>query len=77
MITLIGDIHLDVKMKDRILDGLRKATDSPSENVVFLGDYLPGFVYDRKAMSELLELFIELATKGKNVYVMAGNHDWL
>jgi hypothetical protein len=59
---LIGDVHLSVKMKARILDKLRHyVLDSPDKNVIFLGDYLPGFVYDRQVMAEFYDLLLEFA----------------
>ena len=35
------------------------------------------FSYDRQALSDLLDLFIGQRQIGKNVYILAGNHDWL
>jgi DNA repair exonuclease SbcCD nuclease subunit len=35
------------------------------------------FSYDRNALLALYEFFLELFTEGKEVYVLAGNHDWL
>jgi len=37
---------------------------------------LPGFVYNRHVMAEFYDFLLELSKKS-NVYVMAGNHDWL
>jgi UDP-2,3-diacylglucosamine pyrophosphatase LpxH len=42
---------------------------------VFLGDYVYHFSYDRKALLHLFSIFIELASKGKKLYILAGNHD--
>jgi len=71
---LIWDIHLDVKREDRIMEKLRWLPRE--ENIVFLWDYLPGFVYNRHVMAEFYDFLLELSKKS-NVYVMAGNHDWL
>ncbi len=35
------------------------------------------FSYDRQALGELFDFFLELWRDGKNVYIVAGNHDWL
>lgn len=33
------------------------------------------FSYDRKALGELFDLFLSLRKEGRNVYILAGNHD--
>jgi len=71
---LIWDIHLDHKWKDRIMEKLRWL--QKEENIVFLWDYLPGFVYNRHVMAEFYDFLLELSKESK-VFVMAGNHDWL
>jgi DNA repair exonuclease SbcCD nuclease subunit len=35
------------------------------------------FSYDRQALGELFDLFLQLRGQGKNVYILTGNHDWL
>jgi len=35
------------------------------------------FAYDRNALLQLYKFFLELLAEGKDVYVLAGNHDWL
>ena len=47
------------------------------KNLIFLGDFVYHFSYDRSALLALFELFLELYRKGKNLYILAGNHDWL
>jgi len=71
---LIWDIHLDHKWKDRIMEKLRWLPKE--ENIVFLWDYLPGFVYNRHVMAEFYDFLLGLSKESK-VFVMAGNHDRL
>lgn len=33
------------------------------------------FSYDRKALAALFDLFLHLRKEGKNLYILAGNHD--
>lgn len=74
----IGDIHITSGYKDRIIDELRRVvTDADEESVVFLGDYVYHFSYDRKALLAFVDLLMELQREGRVVYVLAGNHDWL
>ena len=35
------------------------------------------FSYDRQALWDLFDFFLQLRWQGKNIYIMAGNHDWL
>ena len=74
---LIGDIHITTRMTDRILTMLRDFVDAhPDEDdIVFVGDYVYHFAYDRVALFALYELFVELFEKWKRVYILAGNHD--
>lgn len=76
---LIGDLHITSKYKDKIIAELQSFVDAnPSEQtIVFLGDYVYHFSYDRAALLGLFTFFIKLFESGKTVYVLAGNHDWL
>lgn len=76
---LIGDIHIQAKYGDKIVQSVRDfVADHPKENnIVFVGDYVYHFSYHRKSLLKLFGLFVELYQQGKNVYVLAGNHDWL
>lgn len=58
---------------------LRNFVQSKKEekNLIFLGDFVYHFSYDRGALLALFELFLELYREGKNLYILAGNHDWL
>lgn len=75
----IWDIHITSKHKDRIIQELKTYIDSnPTEqNIIFLGDYVYHFSYDRTALLALYHFFVELFEQGKSVYILAGNHDWL
>ena len=73
----IGDIHITTKYTDKIITAIKSyIADFPDEqNLIFLGDYMYMFSYDRKALGALFDLFIELRHEGKNLYILAGNHD--
>lgn len=76
---LIWDIHITSRYKDTILTELQSFVDqNPSEkNIIFMWDYVYHFSYDRNALMWLYHFFLDLFKAGKNVYVLAGNHDWL
>jgi hypothetical protein len=76
---LIWDIHANAKHVQAIINNIReflKAHDD-EKNVIFLGDYMYMFSYDRGALSQLFDLFLEVRHSGKNAYILTGNHDWL
>ncbi len=74
---LIGDIHINYKEKEGILDSLKEMIQQhPDEkNIIFLGDYVFSFNYERQPLLELYHFFVSLYWQGKNVYVLAWNHD--
>jgi predicted phosphodiesterase len=74
---LIGDIHITTKHTESIIDTIRSyiAHFPDEQNIIFLGDYMYMFSYDRKALGRLFDLFLALWQEGKNVYILAGNHD--
>lgn len=76
---LIGDIHLSAKIKNKVLDQIRTFILKKSEekNIIFLWDYVYHFSYDRTALLELFQLFLELYKQWKNVYILSWNHDRL
>ncbi len=76
---LIWDIHITSKYKDRIIQELRSFIEkNNSENtIIFLGDYVYHFSYDRTALLTLYHFFVELFEQGKTIYILAGNHDRL
>ena len=76
---LIGDIHITFKEKDRLLNMLKEQILAHPEekNLLFLGDYVYSFGYDRASLLALYEFFLSLYAEGKNVYVLSGNHDWI
>jgi predicted phosphodiesterase len=75
----IGDIHITSKYKDKILSSLRDfiANQPEEKNLIFLGDFVYHFSYDRGALLALYDLFLELYQQGKTLYILAGNHDRL
>jgi len=76
---LVWDIHLSAKIKDKVLNQIRSFIESRPEekNIVFLWDYVYHFSYDRKALLELFQLFLELYEQWKTLYILSWNHDWL
>ena len=76
---LIWDIHINTRYQDKILTGLRDIfSQYPDEkNIIFFWDYVYHFAYDRNALLQLYGLFLDLFAQGKNVYILAGNHDRL
>ena len=76
---LIWDIHLSAKIKDKVLKQLKDFISSKPEenNIVFLWDYVYHFSYDRTALLELFQLFLELYKQWKTLYILSWNHDWL
>lgn len=45
------------------------------KSIIFAGDFVYHFSYDRKALLQLYGFFLELFQDGKEVFVLAGNHD--
>lgn len=76
---LIGDIHINSKYKEKILTSVRNfiASQPEEKNLIFLGDFVYHFSYDRSSLLALYDLFLELYQQGKHLYILAGNHDWL
>lgn len=76
---LIWDVHLNSRVKDRVLNSLKAFIQKHDEekNLIFLWDFVYHFSYDRNALLELYDLFLELYTQWKNLYILAWNHDWM
>jgi len=76
---LIWDIHINSRYQDRIISELKNFVNNfPDEkNIIFLWDYVYHFSYDRTALLALFNFFIDLFKQGKNVYILAWNHDWM
>ena len=76
---LIWDIHLNSRIKDKLLNSLKSFIQEHNEekNLIFLWDFVYHFSYDRNVLLELYDLFLELYTQWKNIYILAWNHDWL
>ena len=76
---LIWDIHLNYKIKDKLLSSLNSFIEEHNEekNIVFLWDFVYHFSYDRNILLELYDFFLNLYTQWKNIYILAWNHDWL
>ncbi len=76
---LVGDIHICKKQQQQLLEQLRDFfAQHPSETqIVFLGDYVYHFTYERGALLALFALFVELIQQGKELWIVAGNHDRL
>ncbi len=75
----IGDIHITSRFQESILAHLKAHIQEHTEekNIIFCGDYVYHFSYDRNALLSLYQFFLELVYQGKSVYILAGNHDRL
>jgi hypothetical protein len=60
-----GDIHITSKHASHIINHIIDTVSAmPDEkNIIFLGDYVYHFTYDRKALLQLFSCFIDLAKK--------------
>ncbi len=76
---LVWDLHINAKYHEKILTQLKSIFSAyPDEkNIIFFWDYVYHFAYDRNALLQLYNLFLDLFQQGKQVYIMAGNHDRL
>ena len=76
---LIWDIHANARHINAILENMKKFTEkfADEKNIVFMWDYMYMFSYDRQALGELFDFFLELRWQGKNIYILTWNHDWL
>jgi len=74
----IWDIHLKTEKKDEILNKLKeKISNSDEKNIIFLGDYVYHFNYNPKAIEDFFDLLIDFSKNGKNIYILAWNHDYI
>lgn len=75
---LIGDVHVNSMVVEDVIKNLElQLAKSKEENIIFMGDFVYHFNYDRKAILRVFDFILDLYKKGKNVYVLAGNHDWI
>ncbi len=76
---LIGDIHINARFQEKIIGQIKTYIQSHTteRHIIFTGDYVYHFSYDRNALLTLYQLFLELVAEGKQIYVLAGNHDRL
>lgn len=75
---LIPDIHINAKYWEKILAKLEEIFANHSDKeVIFLGDYVYMFSFDRSYLLKLFALFVDLYKQGRTVKVIAGNHDWI
>lgn len=75
---LIPDVHISAKQGEKILQILESIfSEHDDKQIMFLGDYIYMFSYDRSMLLRLFDLFVTLYQQGRSVTVMAGNHDRL
>lgn len=73
---IIPDIHINTKQSVAILAKLEEIfANYPDKEVVFLGDYVYMFSYDRASLIGLFNIFLKLFTEWRVIKVMSGNHD--
>lgn len=76
---LIWDTHINARVQDKIIEQIQVYVHNhPQEkHIIFCGDYVYHFSYDRNALLALYHFFLELVKEGKTLYILAGNHDRL
>jgi len=76
---LFGDLHINWHIVDKVIGNMkdRISMNSQEKNLIFLGDYVYHFSYDREALLKLYNFFLDNYRQGKNVYILAWNHDRL
>jgi Calcineurin-like phosphoesterase len=74
---IIGDIHINAKHARALIYEISAYIEAQSDetNIVFVGDYMYMFSYDRQALGDLFDLFLSLWKQGKSLYILTGNHD--
>ncbi len=73
----IWDVHITTKRQAQLLEQISSYIEkfSHEKTIIFMGDFVYQFSYDRKALLWLFHLFTKLYKQGKHVYVVAWNHD--
>ena len=72
VMILIPDVHIGTKQGDKILRALESIFQThDDQDVLFLGDYVYMFSYDRSYLLKLFDLFVSLYQQGRRVLVMA------
>lgn len=76
---LIWDIHINARFQDKIIEQLDTYVHQHSDekHIIFCGDFVYHFSYDRNALLALYHFFLQLLQEGKYLYILAGNHDRL
>ncbi len=76
---LIWDIHINARFQDKIIEQLDSYVHQHTDekHIIFCGDFVYHFSYDRNALLALYHFFLQLLQEGKYLYILAGNHDWL
>lgn len=73
---LIPDIHISAKQSIAIIHRLKEIFSiHKDKEVMFLGDYIYMFSYDRAALMDLFWIFIDLYREGRTIKVLSWNHD--
>jgi len=59
---LFGDLHINSRVADRVVDCMKDwiSKNSDEQNLIFFGDYVYHFSYDREALLKLYSFFLEL-----------------
>ncbi len=76
---VIWDIHVTSKYVQTIIDQIQLHVDKHphQKNIIFVGDYVYHFNYDRKSLLMIYDFFVDLYESGKTLYILAWNHDWI
>lgn len=75
---IVPDIHINNKYWSHILHMLEEFFEKWNDKeVIFLWDFVYMFSYDRDMLLKLFYLMIKLYNQGRQIYVLAWNHDRL
>ena len=74
----IWDLHLKTDKKEEIFSKLTDILDNTeSKDIVFLWDYIYHSAYNPKILWDFFDLCLDYSKNWKNIYILAGNHDYV
>ncbi len=74
----IWDLHFKTDKKEEIFSKLTDILDkTESKDIVFLWDYIYHSAYNPKILWDFFDLCLDYSKKWKNIYILAGNHDYV
>jgi len=74
----IWDLHLKTDKRDDIFSKLKEIIDNSNEkNIIFLWDYVYHSIYNPRILWDFFDICLNYAKNGKNIYILAWNHDYI